>query len=34
MKDYVDSKGIEQTSAAPYKPQSNGIAERVNRTLT
>jgi Integrase core domain len=33
MKEYVDSKGIEHTSTAPYQPQSNVNAERVSRTL-
>ena len=30
---YASSKGIQVTRAAPYTPQSNGIAERLNRTL-
>jgi transposase InsO family protein len=30
---YAKSKGIAVTRSAPYAPQSNGIAERMNRTL-
>jgi transposase InsO family protein len=30
---YAKSKGIEVTRSAPYVPQSNGIEERMNRTI-
>ena len=30
---YATSRGIKVTRAAPYNPEANGIAERMNRTL-
>ena len=33
LKEYLISKGIEQTMAPPYSPNMNGIAERANRTI-
>jgi hypothetical protein len=30
---YAKKKGIKVTRAAPYTPEANGIAERMNRTL-
>jgi Integrase core domain len=30
---YLEDEGIEHTTTAPYQPQNNGIAERVNRIL-
>ena len=33
FKDYLKSKGIRHELAAPYSPQQNGVAERMNRTL-
>jgi hypothetical protein len=33
VQQYAEQKGIRVTRAAPYTPQSNGIAERTNRTL-
>lgn len=33
MRDYLTSKGIKHETTTPYSPQSNGVAERVNRTL-
>jgi len=30
---YLKSKGITHETSTPYSPQSNGIAERLNRTL-
>src|SRR6185312_8038761 len=30
---FCKSKGIQQQTTAPYSPQQNGVAERVNRTL-
>ena len=33
MIDYIKSKGIEHNPTAAHSSQSNGIAERINRTL-
>jgi transposase InsO family protein len=33
VQQYAEQNGICVTRAAPYTPQSNGIAERMNRTL-
>ena len=33
LKDYYVQKGINSTYSAPYTPQQNGAAERINRTL-
>ena len=33
FKTYLISKGIHHEMSAPYTPQQNGIAERMNRTL-
>src|SRR5205823_11629208 len=33
MAEYVKSLGIEHNMTAGYPPQSNGVAERINRTL-
>ena len=33
LKNYVSEKGIEHTMSPPYSPNSNGIAERANRTI-
>lgn len=33
MIEYVKSQGIEHNPTAGYSPQSNGVAERMNRTL-
>jgi len=33
MKSWLDEKGIELQPSAPYSPQQNGAAERMNRTL-
>ena len=33
MIDYIKSQGIEYNPTAGYSPQSNGVAERMNRTL-
>jgi len=33
MAEYVKSLGIEHNVTAAYSPQSNGVAERINRTL-
>jgi len=33
MLEYVKSQGIEYNPMAGYSPQSNGVAERMNRTL-
>ncbi|CDF32625.1 unnamed protein product [Chondrus crispus] len=30
---YLEKEGIEWESSAPYKPQQNGVSERLNRTL-
>jgi transposase InsO family protein len=30
---YAKEQGIRITRSAPYTPESNGIAERINRTL-
>jgi transposase InsO family protein len=33
LKDYCDRMGIKQKFASPYHPQTNGLVERMNRTL-
>jgi hypothetical protein len=33
VRDYLGSKGIRLELTAPYSPQQNGVAERLNRTL-
>jgi transposase InsO family protein len=33
LRSYFNSKGIEHQTTAPYTPQQNGAAERLNRTL-
>ena len=33
LKFYLQEKGIARGMPAPYTPQSNGIAEKTNRTL-
>ena len=33
FKTYLISKGIRYEMSAPYTPQQNGIAKRMNRTL-
>lgn len=33
MDELLHDQGIEQTTTAPYTPQSNGVAERINRTI-
>eukprot|EP00798_Chlamydomonas_sp_ICE-L_P008164 gene8164-1418_t len=33
MSAYLDAKGISHHTTTPYTPQSNGVAERQNRTL-
>ncbi|KAJ9525163.1 hypothetical protein QJQ45_020718 [Haematococcus lacustris] len=33
MKEYCSSKGIVHQHSAPYSPQQNGAAERLNRTI-
>jgi gag-polypeptide of LTR copia-type/Integrase core domain/GAG-pre-integrase domain/Zinc knuckle len=33
-KDFCIERGIEQTFSAPYSPNQNGVAERLNRTLS
>jgi transposase InsO family protein len=33
VEQYAKARGIAVTRSAPYTPQSNGIAERMNRTL-
>jgi hypothetical protein len=33
LNDYVESKGIVFQSTVAYSPESNKVAERINRTL-
>ena len=33
LKSYLDEKGIENDITTHYSPESNGISERLNRTL-
>lgn len=33
LKSYYDTKGIEHQATPPYSPESNGRAERINRTV-
>jgi len=34
LTDYIESKGIQHLITAAYSPESNGVAERYNQTLT
>ena len=33
FKDYLEENGIQYQLTAPYTPQKNGVAERLNLTL-
>lgn len=33
VQDYFEAKGINHRRTVPYNPESNGIAERINRTI-
>lgn len=33
LRSYLEEKGIEHTTAPPYTPKQNAIAERANRTI-
>ncbi|NHV87478.1 DDE-type integrase/transposase/recombinase [Escherichia coli] len=33
FQDFCDMKGIKREFTAPYNPQQNGVAERMNRTI-
>ena len=34
FRSYLRSRGIHQELTVPHSPQQNGVAERMNRTLT